>query len=219
MKLETRTTQILRNFSSINPSIIFTPGNVISTVSPTKTILAKAKITQEFKSRFAIYDLSRFLGTISLFDDPELDIHDKYLTIKQGLREINYNFADENCIAVPPSKNIVLNNAEVSFSIKELELQELIKALSVLSLPDIAIVGDGETMSIQATDCKNPTSDNYSLSVGETSDNFKIFIKAENFKVIIGDYDVSVSSKGISHFKGVDIEYWIAVSSASTFGN
>ena len=46
---------------------------------------------------------------------------------------------------------------------------------------------------------------------------FKAIFKAENIKIIPGDYEVSISSKGISHFSGESVEYYIAVESNSTF--
>ena len=41
--------------------------------------------------------------------------------------------------------------------------------------------------------------------------------KVENIKIIPGEYEVSISSKGISHFSGKEAEYWIAVEQTSTF--
>jgi hypothetical protein len=32
-----------------------------------------------------------------------------------------------------------------------------------------------------------------------------------------GDYDVSISPRGLAHFKGKNIEYWIAVEATSTY--
>ena len=40
-------------------------------------------------------------------------------------------------------------------------------------------------------------------------------------KMIPGNYDVEVSSKGISHFilQGQKLEYWIATEASSSFGD
>jgi hypothetical protein len=45
-------------------------------------------------------------------------------------------------------------------------------------------------------------------------------MKKENLKIIPGDYNVSISSKGISYFKSVntDLEYWIALEPTSEYG-
>ena len=77
MKLSARTIQILKSFAQINPSLIFTPGNEIKTISPMKTMVAKATIAETIPQQFAIWDLSKFLGVLSLFDDPEVVINEK----------------------------------------------------------------------------------------------------------------------------------------------
>jgi hypothetical protein len=43
---------------------------------------------------FAIYDLNEFLGAMSLFEDPELEFQDKYVSIKQGNMNIKFFAAD-----------------------------------------------------------------------------------------------------------------------------
>ncbi len=217
MKLDSRTSQILKNFASINPSILFKPGNKLATISAGKTVMARANINQKFNDAFAIYDLSRFLGTVSLFTDPELTVKDKYMEISQGKRKINYTFTEPSLIVTPPDKEINLPNPEVSFKIDTTELNEVLKALSVLSLPEIAVVGDGLRITVQAIDSKNPSGDVYSVDVGETKSNFRMIIRAENVKLLPGDYSVQISSKGLSHFKSADVEYFIAVESNSTF--
>lgn len=60
------TLNILKNFSSINKSIVIKPGSVISTLSINKNILARAEITETFPSELSIYDLGLFLGGLSL---------------------------------------------------------------------------------------------------------------------------------------------------------
>ena len=84
MKLDNRTVQVLKNFSTINPSLLFTKGKTLTTVSPSKTTMARAVIGEEIPSSFAIYELSRFLGVVSLFESPTLDIGDSSMTINSG---------------------------------------------------------------------------------------------------------------------------------------
>ena len=52
---------------------------------------------------------------------------------------------------------------------------------------------------------------------GATAD-YTFYFKVENMKMLDGDYDVSVSSKSISHFKHkkLPVEYWIALEPDST---
>lgn len=217
MNFDTRTLQILKNFSSINPSILFKPGTVLSTISPTKTIMARAKINETIESPFAIYDLSRFLSTLSLFENPELSVETGFMRIKQGSKKLNYTFAEPSMIVSPPDKEIKLPDPEVEFTLSADNLNELLKALSVLSLPELAVVGDGTTVSVQVLDSKNPSGDVYSVSVGETTNTFRMIFKAENLKLLPGTYDVKISSKGLSHFNSPEVEYYIAVESTSSF--
>jgi hypothetical protein len=216
IKFDNRTTQILKNFSTINPSLLFKQGSAISTISPSKTILAKAKITQSMDSQFAIYDLSRFLSVLSLFNDPELRIEDKFITIASGDKKLNYTFADASTIITPPDKEITITNPQVEFKLTTETFNDVTKASSVLRLPEIAIVGEDGDISVQAIDSKNPSGDIYSIKVGATEKKFKMIFKAENLKILSGDYEVALT-KGISHFKGVDVEYFIAIEANSTY--
>jgi hypothetical protein len=217
MKFDSRTLQILKNFSTINPSIQFKPGKTLSTISTGKTIMARAKIAQDISGQFAIYDLSRFLGTISLFSDPELDVQEKFMEIREGQRKLNYTFTEPSLIVTPPDKDIKLPDPEVKFSLDATDLQEVLKALAVLSLPEIAVVGDGESITVQAIDSKNPSGDVYSVKVGDTTNVFRMIIRADNLKLLPGAYEVEISAKGLSKFTGAEVEYFVAVESNSTF--
>jgi hypothetical protein len=218
MKLDTRTTQILKNFATINPSMVFKPGSTLSTISPSKTILARATVDQEFDSTFGIGDLSRFLSTISLFENPTMEVSESAMLIKGNGRKITYRFTSLDVIMAPPEKEIKFPAAEVSFRLEGVEFQEAMKALSVLNLPEVAVIGDGKSVKLQVIDSKNTSADNYSVTVGETSDTFKMIFLAENLKVIPGSYDVMISSKGLSKFSSEGLEYYIAVESNSSFG-
>lgn len=218
MNINSRTLQILKSFSVINPSISFKSGNVIRTISPTKTVMAKAEIEDSIDTPFAIYDLSRFLGVLSLFEEPVLTIDGKTVSItgKNG-DNINYVCADPSNIVTPPEKELKLPSTDVTFTMKSDDFSRVIKALSVLSLPEIAVVGDGSKVFLQAVDSKNPTGDVYKTPVGETDRKFRVIFKSENLKILPGDYEVSISKAGISHFVGTGVEYWIAVEGVSNF--
>lgn len=218
MKLDQRTLQVLKNFSSINPSILFRPGNVVKTVTPTKTILAKATLEQEFPSAFAIYDLNKFLSVLSLFDDPDLEIGDKSVVVRSGRKKVNYVFADPNTIVAPKEgKEIQFPTPDVEFELTNESLADVTKALGVLRQPEIAIVGDGETITLQTVNSKDPTSDVYSVEVGETTRTFNCIFKAENLRLLPDNYTVSIASAGISRFTSKDVEYFIAIEANSKF--
>jgi hypothetical protein len=217
MKITTNTVNVLKNFAKINPSILIQEGNTLKTMSPSKTIMAKAKIDTEFPKRFAIYNLDRFISTASLFTDPNFDFGERTVTIKEGERKIDYVYADENTISKMPDREINLPSIDVTVTLTNANLKEVEKAGGVLGLPEILIVGDGVDVYLQAADSKNPSGDVFSVKIGDTTKTFKAIFKTENIKIIPGDYEVNISSRGISHFSGKDAEYWIAVEQSSTF--
>lgn len=210
------TISILKNFSNINQSILIKPGNVLSTISPSKNIIAYSTIDQTFENTFGIYDLSQFLSALSLFKEPSLNIYEKYLEIQGNNTKLTYSFCDPSLILVPPSGKLNFPKPEIHVDLKDQQLQNVLKAASVLGLPDIAFVGDGNTIFLKAMNAKsNMTSqgDVYSMELGSTNKIFSAVIKVENFKFIPDDYEVSISSKGISNFKGKKADYYVVVES------
>ena len=105
--------------------------------------------------------------------------------------------------------------ADVTFSLSQANLTQLQKMAAILKTPDLALEGTkGGNIVLKVCDKKNDTSNNFDIVVGENATaDYTFYFKVENMKMISGDYDVSVSSKSISHFKNtkLPIEYWIAL--------
>lgn len=217
MKFNARTIQILRNFSTINESLIFKPGNQLKTISQTKTIMARANIDQAINSTFAIFDLPQFMSAVSMFEDPELTPNGSVLTISRGTEKLNYTLSEPSLILSPPEKELVLEEPEVEFELKNEVLTRTLKALGIIGAPEFAITGDGSKVYVEAINTKNSSGSNYRVEVGETTKRFRFIFVAENMKLLPGDYHVSIAAKGLSHFKSDDVEYWIALESHSTY--
>ena len=179
--------------------------------------MAKANLEDNIPQDFAIYDLSRFLGVSSLFADPEFELEERTVVITSTGRKVNYTFADPNTIVAPPNKDIDIGDADISFDLKQENFTEIMKALGVMSFPELVVVGENGRIILRATDTKNPSADKYDIDLGETSRTFTAVFKTENIKILTDNYRVSLSSKGISHFASDDIEYWISIESNSTF--
>jgi hypothetical protein len=221
MKLSDNTLTLLKNFAGINQSILVKQGNKLRTISIAKNILAEAEITEEFPRDFAIYDLNQFLNGLSLHQDPDLDFaEDSYITIREGKRRVKYFYADPNVIISPPEKEIKLPSEDVCFQLETGSLEKLVKAASVYQLPDISAIGDAGAIRLVVRDKKNDTSNEYSIVVGETSEQFTFNFKVENIsKIISGAYDVVVSRKLLSQFTNTkhNLSYWSALEPDSTF--
>ena len=221
MKLSDKTISVLKNFSSINQSILFKEGNKLRTISVMKNILAEATVTEEFTKDFGIYDLNQFLNGMSLHQQPELDFaNEGYVMIREGKMRSKYFFADPNVIVTPPEKEIKLPTEDVCFELSTDQLDKLLKAAAVYQLPDICAVGENGVVKLVVRDKKNDTSNDFAIVVGETDEEFSFNFKVENIKVLPGTYEVVVSSKLLSRFtsKNHDLTYYIALEPDSTFG-
>jgi hypothetical protein len=148
MKISANTITVLKNFSDINPSIVIKEGNILETISSSKTIKAKAKVDTEFPRRFAMYNLSKLISSLSLYDNPEVKFNDNYLTVFEGEDESHLTYSDETTIIKVPEKEIVLPNVDVSVAVTNDNLKKIEKALGVLAVADIIISGDGNKVYI-----------------------------------------------------------------------
>ena len=218
MKLTSNTISILKNFSTINQNLMVKTGNTLSTMSAMKNIVAQAEVTETFPQEFAIYDLNEFLSALSLFEEPELNFQEQYVTITQegSRKNLKYWFSDPE-VVTKPSKAISMPSTEVTFKLSSDSLNEIQKAAAVIGAPDMALANG----MIMVTDKKNDTANAYEddVDVNETDADYKFWFKTENLKLIDGSYDVEVSSKNISHFtnSAVGVEYWIALEPESTY--
>lgn len=217
MKFSDKTMTVLKNFASINPSVIFKPGKQLKTVSPQKTIVAVATIDDEIPASACVYDISRFLSLCNLYSEPEIIFEDKNFTISQGRQRTKYVFADPSMVIAPPEKDLKLSSEDVRVNVSWNDLDTVRKASGVLQLPEIAFVGEDGVCYLRAIDSNSPTADTFGIELGETNDTFKMIIKTEYFKLLPKDYKVTLSSKGISMFDAGDIRYYIAIESKSTY--
>jgi len=217
MKLSKHTTEILKNYSQINGNLLLKAGSKLGTISEQKNIMASTPIAEVIPSDFGIYDLNEFLGALSLFDDPDLEFSDKYVTIQQNGNQIKY-FAAEAANLTIPQKEIVFPDSEINFTLTSATLELIRKTSAVLSAPDLAIVGDGSKITAVVGQKKNATANAYDVDLGTTDKTFRVNLKIENLKMLPGQYAVSISSKRISRFAGTnDLVYYVAVEADSTF--
>ena len=220
MKLSDKTLTLLKNFSTINQSILFKHGSSLRTISVMKNILAEAQIDEEIPKDFGIYDLNQFLNGLALHQKPELDFEDdSYVIIKEGRSRSKYFFADPKVIVTPPDKEITLPDETVSFELSTSQLDKLLKAAAIYQLPDLCVVGGEGVVKVLVRDKKNDTSNDFSIIVGETDSTFSFNFKVENIKIVPGTYNVVVSQKLLSRFtcQNYALKYYIALEPDSTF--
>ena len=221
MKISDNTISILRNFSDINANILFTPGKTLSTMSTMKNIMAKADVEEQFETEFGVYDLPEFLRALDSFQQPVLKFNGSAnlkIQDEKSTLSARYAFADKSTLRYP-SKQISMPDKTVTFTLNNSDYESVKKLYTNLSLPDIAFKGEKGKIKLVALDKKNSNSNESSVTIGETDLEFTAYVKAENMKIIPGDYDVALSKAKIAHFinKKVKVQYWIALEADSVF--
>lgn len=228
MKLTEYTTSVLKNFSSINSNIVFSSGNRVNTISEARNILSSVAVDVEFPNEFGIYDLNEFLGVLSLVNEPEVEISDKYAVISDstGRSKVKYFFTDTDMLTSPSSamidKAIAINDFEVNFTLDNDTVNRIKRAAATLGHSSVAITASDGALSLTVFDPENSTSNSFSIEVPGSyeSEDFNFILNISNLKIIPGDYSVGLSSKLMSRFKHTekDIQYWIALEKTSTYG-
>ena len=206
MKFSSQTLSILRNFASINQNILIKPGNTLTTRTVAKNIFASAEVPDSFDTEFGIYNLAEFLGVVSLFSDPEIDITDNVITISEGKNSLRYVCANPEILDYPES-SVKMPATDASFELSEETLKQLLKAGSVLGSTDLLITGNGVTITASVVDPQNPSSNTFAVEVGDTDRTFNVYIKLENMKMPAGIYQVNLSSRKLAQFSSKTVDY------------
>ena len=161
-KISNQTLEVLKNFASINSNILVREGNVLTTISPVKNVMAEATVTETFNQEFGIWDLNKFLGTISLFDSPEFQFEDKFAIVSSSKNKssVKYYYSEPSLLTTV-NKEINMPESVVDCTIAEKTFNDITKAASVLQVGDIAVRSNGNELEIVALDKKDSTKSIY----------------------------------------------------------
>ena len=224
MELNENTLTVLKNFSGINPNLLIRQGTTVKTISEARNVVATAVVEQEFPQDFGIYDLSEFIGVLSLVDVPRLKFAEEYVTVgdSTGRSKVKYFFSPEETLTTP-QKDIIMPESEVKFTLTNDTLNKIKRAASALGHDEVSITGKDGVISLSVVDSQNSTSNAFSIDIdGEYPEgvDFNFVLNISNLKIITGDYDVQISSKRISTFKHkeLNVQYWIALEKTSSYG-
>ena len=193
--MKPRTIEVLKNFASINRSILIREGNVIRTMNPEKTVFAISEIEDNFPRQFGIFDLNQLLSSLSLMDDPELTYESDHILMKKGGAGIKFFYTNERHIKAAPAKNVQLPDTIMKFTLERSVLEKLLKASAVMKLSNMYITDKGVV-------CRNPDTtgneytcpiENFDIPEGSDTEG-KIFnINIDSLKILPDTYDVYVT--------------------------
>jgi hypothetical protein len=214
MRLSKETYNILKNFAAINSNILIQPGNILKTVSAGKNIYVEAKVTEDFDVDVPIWDLNKFLGIISMFNNPDLEFHNTHVVITNGRSSVTYYYSEPSLLTVP-TREIKMPATVTRFDLEEKDLNEILKASSVLQVSDLRMVGADGKFIISVDDSGQSTSNSFEIVIDEnyTGKDFEGTINVSEMKFIPGSYSVELTDTIISKFthKSLDLSYYIAI--------
>jgi len=218
------TLAILKNFSSLNSNLLVHPGNTIKTITPSKTGMASATVEESFDVEFGIWDLNKFLGVVSLFNNPTFSFGDKSVKIKNGGDSVvNYYYSEPRLLTYP-TKDVNMPSINVSITLTEKNFNELQKAASVMQLPDLSFKSEGSGIVAMVSDLGDPTSNSYRVIVESaySGPGFLFNFKMENIKILPGDYQINFAKNVVGEFvhKTISVKYWFAMeANTSNYGS
>tara|TARA_B100000131_G_scaffold115918_1_gene112891 strand:- start:117 stop:893 length:777 start_codon:yes stop_codon:yes gene_type:complete len=230
-QLTKATIDLLRNFSTINKSILIGEGKTLQTMSVNKNIIALTQVREEFPCQMAIYDLPLFLGALSLFQKPWLAFPDDKKVIiydEETKGKTTFYYSDPEIIVTPPEFNPDAIRAEIMFDLPQKDIAQLMQAAKVYGVEDLCIQGyspdatlSSAVFSICVKDKKNQTSNVFSLPLkkvmfADKTDeleeiraltkerlNFCYCFKVENLKLTDASYHVTITEKNIANFNSL----------------
>jgi len=223
MRISKETLSILKNFRDLNSNILVSPGSTIKTLTPAKNVMSTAVVAENFPVEFGIWDLTSFLGTVSLFDDPDFTFEDKYVTITNGKSsKVKYYYSDSSLLTVP-TKDVNMPETVVSIDLTEDTFNELKRAASVLGLNDLSLNSGENGVSANLFDKSGSTNNTYSIQIDNALYNedasFEFVFNIDNLRFIPGNYRIDIAEKVVSMFSNQDIDltYWVALESSSSY--
>lgn len=203
MQLSSKTLDILKNFASINPSLIIRAGSIQRTVSTGKNVLASATIEETIPRDCPIYELSKLIGLLSLFDNPDVSFDEHQLTIRSGRHEAHFAYADASVIKAE-DRTFNMPPTFMAFELTEADMAMLSRSASVLKAADVVIGYDqtnGQPTIGALIDVKNASSDSFTtrpetFTVSNNLQSARVIFKNEYLKLLPGAYDIAMAQKG-----------------------
>jgi hypothetical protein len=214
--ISNQTMVVLKNFSTINGSILIREGNQLKTISVGENVVAQYTCEETFPRTFGIYDLNEFLAGLTLFKNPSLDFSkEDYVDIRSGKQSAKYYFSSpEITLKAAPEKDIRFPGSDIEFDIKQDDITTLQKASGVYGISDLKFQSNGDKVSLSLVDKENETSNVFSLELpSENTGNAEMFMKVENIRLLAGNYHVKISKHLITEWKhsSLDLTYYIAL--------
>lgn len=221
MKISNETMAILSNFANINQNIFIAPGNMIKTKSPASTtVMGIAKVVEEFPTEVSIYELSKLLNVLNLFDEPDVEFSPAHLTVKQNRSSANFAYSNKALIdaVMDYDKTIKLVDPELSFVLTDDIFKRIQKSAKLFDVEYVNITSIDGVARLVASDAalSKENANKFTVDIENPevyNDDISVNIKMDALRFIPGNYEVSISfieaggkRRAICRFKNLTLE-------------
>lgn len=217
MKISEKTLSVWKYLSIVNNSIkVETNSNVIAALSPNRTVYVNAIVEEEFPP-FSIYDISKLLGVVKKFKNPEFIFEKDHVQVNSENQILKFKYCDPTLINVPPEPEEGKYGDMISeFNLNYSDISGIIDISNKLDLEDISVVcKPSECIKLELLDNSiNDSSNSFIINLDEVS--LVEFIGRMNVKslnLFPGNYNVKLYSSNIAKFQNLEynIYYLIAL--------
>jgi len=215
MKLTSATLNVLKNFATINQGIVVNKDKPVYTKTVSNTLLAKC-VFSDLNETFAMYDISTYLQTLSLFDDPDIQFNDDNMLISDGIQKTIRHYSSIDVVDYPEDEQIesiesLTKDSITDFVLSGEQLSKILKASAVMRFDTLEFTSNGKTIEVKLSDSSNCTADTYEMDLGLCEREFEVKLFVDNVKVLPASYNVSVYDNLVC-FKNetLSLTYWLA---------
>lgn len=215
MYISDNTKTVLKNFASISPSIFIESGNTLRIISKQRNVFAVYTCEENFETEFGIADLSEFLGCLSLFEKPNVDVDKGIINItgKDEEGSIEYMSCDKIIVEPAPNKTIKLDAIGTGRLDKD-TVKRLMQSINILSLDTINIFSDKDNnLFIGGNNSVVKSASNkvkYKIVAEDITKPIDISIDRQLFNVLTQDYSITISDRAIGlKAVGQPLDYFI----------
>jgi len=216
MNLTRQDKQIINNFSKFNQNLEF-KKNLITTTSTRNAYCEYTLQCDEFKP-FLIYDTPEFLSVLNCYRNPEVEIFDNKVLVKEFNESFTYHITERSICHLPKRNITQIINDEIpntEFELSFDDMKSINRVNSLFKLPNLIFKSDEDNYhSIIITDDKNLKSLEYSLTTNyKTNRDYKVKVpKFHELQILISNYKVSIFEKMfLMESKDISLKYLIAL--------
>jgi len=219
MKISQTTIDVLKNFSSISPTLNTDEPKCLRILSPSENIISVFD-TEETFGEFAIYDLPQFMGIISLFDLEKTDfLFDKKkecVKIKSGKTMVKYNFTDSELIPnvdkiLPSKKYKALDYFTAFVDFKKEDFTKIYKAAQIMRVINVNIKVADKKGVVTVSDPSNPVTNDFKMMLPGDGEG-EIDISVDYLLMLAGDYSLSIKNNMIMKLQHKDLQLMYFIS-------